>query len=402
MSRKLRFSVVIPTRNREQTLKHALRTCLDQIDFDDYEIVVNDNSDGDDTQALAAQLIAEDPQAKGRLRYNRRAAACSMALNFEDAISHAEGEYIIVIGDDDGLLPRALKELDGLIEQTGAAIVKWSPGLYAWPDLALPMQGGYLRVGLERAFRIASGAEELAKALERLSYDNLPSLYLNTAIKRSRIERFRDGEGHLFRSYSPGAYSAVTVSYACGDFIETTIPFTLDGLSGFSTRVSNAYAGANPAPRADLWRLSGQDGIKQHPHVPVLPIFPLVDFADGFLYAKDRYFSADDSFALPRERILRACIERCDTTDAATRKELLRTCRDDAGLTRFAKDLLAATPPTGQIPIRPRLGSSGRELNLDGTEFGLTTIRDAVALAHKVIWPAGAPLRYDLQATAAV
>jgi glycosyltransferase involved in cell wall biosynthesis len=398
MSPKVRFSVVIPTRNREQTLKHTLRTCLDQIDFDDYQIVVNDNSDDSNTRILAAQLAVQDPRAKGRLRYNKRTAVCSMARNFEDAISRADGEYVIVIGDDDGLLPRALKELDALIEQTGAAVIKWSPGLYTWPNIAIPEAGNYLRLGLERAFRIANGRHELAKAQERLSHDNLPALYLNTAIRRDVVERCRDGEGHLFQSSSPGAYSAVVISYLCGDYIETTIPFTLDGLSRYSTRVSSSYAGAYTVPRADFWRLNWQDGIHHHGQVPLVPLFPVVDFADAFAHAKGHFFSADDTVVISRQSVMRACIERSDTSYEPLCQELLRACEDDAELTRFTQDLLAATPPSAKAPFKSALGSTGRQMKLDGNDFELATIRDAVNLVHKVIWPANAPLRYDLQA----
>jgi glycosyltransferase involved in cell wall biosynthesis len=399
MSRKFRFSIVIPTRNREATLRHTLRTCLDQIDFDDYEIVINDNSDDSNTRILAAQLAYQDARTKTLLKYDRRATVCSMARNFEDAISRAEGEYVIVIGDDDGLLPRALKELDALIEQTGSAIIKWNPGLYTWPNLAIAGAGNYLRVGLERAFRVANGREELAKALDCLSYDNLPSLYLNTAIRRDVIENFRDGEGHLFRSPSPGAYSAVIMGYLCGDYIETTVPFTLDGLSRYSTRISNAYAGAYPAPRADFWRLNWQDNIHHHGQVPNVPVFPAVDFADAFTHAKGRLFSADDTVSLSRLRVVRACLERSDTTFAELPNEVLRASEDDPQLRRFALDLLNELPELPPIPIRPvELTSDGRTLNLDGADFGLETIQDAVNLVHKVVWPANAPLRYDLQA----
>src|SRR5205807_10530523 len=34
-----RFTVVIPTRERPETLRHSLRTCIEQQQFDDYEIV---------------------------------------------------------------------------------------------------------------------------------------------------------------------------------------------------------------------------------------------------------------------------------------------------------------------------------------------------------------------------
>ena len=76
---------------------------------------------------------------------------------------------------------------------------------------------------------------------------------------------------------------------------------------------------------------------------------------------------------------------------------MLRASEDDAALTRYTLDLLNELPGLPPIPIRPpRIASDGRTLNLDGADFALETIQDAVNLVHKVIWPKDASLRYDL------
>ena len=42
------FTIVIPTRNRVQTLEYSIHTILNQT-FKDFEIVVSDNSTNDET-----------------------------------------------------------------------------------------------------------------------------------------------------------------------------------------------------------------------------------------------------------------------------------------------------------------------------------------------------------------
>ena len=59
-----RFSVLIPTRERADTLYHALRTCLDQ-DFDSFEVVVSDNCSSPATREVVERL------ASPRLKYVR-------------------------------------------------------------------------------------------------------------------------------------------------------------------------------------------------------------------------------------------------------------------------------------------------------------------------------------------
>ena len=49
-------------------------------------------------------------------------------------MSHALGEYIIFLGDDDGISPGLLKLLDDIIELSGANIMKWQCVIYHHPD----------------------------------------------------------------------------------------------------------------------------------------------------------------------------------------------------------------------------------------------------------------------------
>src|SRR5262245_43353046 len=76
-----RFSVVIPTRERAETLRHSLRTCAEQ-DFDDYEVVVCDNSSSPATR----QVVQECGCAK--VRYVRSDRPLAMSDNWDLALSH--------------------------------------------------------------------------------------------------------------------------------------------------------------------------------------------------------------------------------------------------------------------------------------------------------------------------
>src|SRR5213078_1360054 len=96
-----RFSVVIPTRERAQTLRYSLQTCLDQ-DFTDYEVVVCDNYSSPATREVV------DSFTSPRVKYVRAPQPLAMSHNWELALAHASGEYVTVLGDDDGLLSHAL------------------------------------------------------------------------------------------------------------------------------------------------------------------------------------------------------------------------------------------------------------------------------------------------------
>ncbi|WP_440533390.1 glycosyltransferase family A protein [Variovorax sp. YR566] len=73
----LRFSIVVLTRNCPETLRHSLATCLDQ-DFDDYEILVCDNSDPA-AAAQVAEIVAV--AASSRIRYLPPERPLAMSAN---------------------------------------------------------------------------------------------------------------------------------------------------------------------------------------------------------------------------------------------------------------------------------------------------------------------------------
>src|ERR1035441_9201470 len=98
------ISVLVPTRERCETLHYALKTLCDQ-DFPDVEFIVSDNFSNDDTAGVVKRF--DDP----RIRYIRTPRRLSMTENFCFALGHARGTYVTILGDDDGFTPGALSVL---------------------------------------------------------------------------------------------------------------------------------------------------------------------------------------------------------------------------------------------------------------------------------------------------
>ena len=71
-----KVSVVIPTRERHDTLYHCLRTVVDQ-DVDDLEIVVSDNASSSDTRDVVESFRSP------RMKYVNTGQRLSMTHNFE-------------------------------------------------------------------------------------------------------------------------------------------------------------------------------------------------------------------------------------------------------------------------------------------------------------------------------
>lgn len=104
----MRFSVLIPSRNGGAYLPHVLHSALAQ--EGDFEVVVSDNANTDET----AHVLSSYANDK-RLVVVRSDDLLSVTENWMRALRAAHGEYLLMIGDDDLLLPRFFDRLDAVL-----------------------------------------------------------------------------------------------------------------------------------------------------------------------------------------------------------------------------------------------------------------------------------------------
>ena len=107
----MRFSVLLPTRNGGKYIGDCIRSILDQ-DYEDLELVVSDNANTDNTSEVIASFSG-DP----RLKVVRTDAPVSVIDNWNNALNASSGDYILMIGDDDFLLPGYFKRIEEVIEK---------------------------------------------------------------------------------------------------------------------------------------------------------------------------------------------------------------------------------------------------------------------------------------------
>jgi len=120
------FTICIPTKNRFDRVRNAVRSVLEQT-FSDLEVIVCDNSD----EAEAAGTAAVTREANdSRVRYVRTNGKLSMPDNWEYAIAHAEGEYVGVLTDRSVYRRDALSLVHAEIQRSGTPVVGWFPDQY--------------------------------------------------------------------------------------------------------------------------------------------------------------------------------------------------------------------------------------------------------------------------------
>lgn len=115
------ISICIPTYSRLEYLKQAVQSCLEQ-SYADIEICVSQDpkKDGPDQQIMewCQQQAANIPFFK----YNLNIQNLGLAGNWNECVQIASGKYIIIIGDDDILMPGFIHSLVEMLEKQRADV----------------------------------------------------------------------------------------------------------------------------------------------------------------------------------------------------------------------------------------------------------------------------------------
>lgn len=393
MMSRPRFSVVIPTRDRTHTLRHTLRTCLAQA-YDDVEFLVSDNGSTTNAQPLVEELA--DP----RLRYVRTPRPLAMSESWEFAVSQAKGEFITVIGDDDGLLLHALPEVDRLLRTLNAKVLRWESACYYWPCLpAQPYaQANRLLIPLKQAesfYRIRrydSSARIAAVGRWELSYSELPMIYCSI-VHRDLLEALRTKMGRVFGARCPDVYSAVAIAHTAGAYFSVDAPMGISGLSGTSNGVACHFLECKSKVADDFARLNEQAALRRDPRIPALSAMSAY-VADSYLQARVACAPHDRGELLDRRKMLAACVRELRIESDAQWQQALTVLRasatDDAKLTRWFDTEFGRLPWTAVQKqqqqaqhIWRRYG--GHYMFLDTARFGVTNIYDAAELCENLL-----------------
>jgi GT2 family glycosyltransferase len=103
----MKISVCIPTHNRLKLLKEAVFSCLAQTHLP-YEIIVSDDSNLNDAEHWIREI---ECTAASKIRYYHNRPALRQAANVDQLFNLAEGELLMLLHDDDVLLPDTLQNL---------------------------------------------------------------------------------------------------------------------------------------------------------------------------------------------------------------------------------------------------------------------------------------------------
>ena len=230
-----KYTVIIPTRDRAETLGATICSCLRQT-YENFEIIVSDNCSSDNTKEIVYQF--KDP----RIKYINPGQRLSMSGNFEFALGHVTEGFVMFIGSDDGIMPDAIHYVDSIIKKYNVDAVSCQQAVYVWPSFLDKTIAGKLSFGASgNEVEIRNSQEWIKKTLAFPSMYcfQLPNLYCGFVNKRIIDRAYKDKR--YFRSITPDAYSAFATAIFTDKYAFSYRPFCIAGASSKSNGASSLH-----------------------------------------------------------------------------------------------------------------------------------------------------------------
>lgn len=263
------LSVIIPTRNRQKYCARVVEQILNATGSD-VEIVIQDNSDDNSLEGVFNELNSK------RLVYNYEQRVLSFVDNFSAAVELAHGEYLCMIGDDDGVLPNIMDAVRHAKKKDLDALIPGLNSVYFWPSENPIVKGGeqgYLVLSyINDECRSVDTINELKKLLAQGFQDyqstNVPRLY-HGIVHRRVLEKIKSRVGTYFGGLTPDMYMAVALAIVSEKVETIGFPITISGICPKSGSAASA-TGAHTGRLEDAPHFKGHESYEWSEQVPAV------------------------------------------------------------------------------------------------------------------------------------
>jgi glycosyltransferase involved in cell wall biosynthesis len=383
MSKNNKFTVIIPTRERSDTLRSAIKSCVGQ-NYDNLEIIVSDNCSQDDTYDVVKSYQDE------RIKYINPGKRLSMSGNWEFALSHATGDYVNYIGDDDAMLPRAFNNLNDILNDIKCQAFSWKKDdfVYFWPGtdesnlLSISLWGSqdYQKKDCKKVLR---NVQDL-----RASYNTLPLVY-SGVVQRQVLEKIASYSRCFFSSMTPDVYSGIAIACEVDHFYSSGQPYSMVGLSVHSTgaSASNNQPQEN-SPEAKFYQ---ENDRSPHASLQMNPVNIAMCVADSILIAKD-VIPNTSHLNIDMINLMTNIAKDSSSTSLEKYTICLTTIRQIGRLNKLEEE---AEKIIAKFPNKPKASKIGQLLNRANSigtvayfncdDFGIDNVYDASVLTDHIL-----------------
>ena len=315
MGTQNRFTIIIPTRDRAETLFTTIKCCLNQT-YNNYQIIVSDNCSNDNTKEIVMSFN------NNRIKYINTGNRVSMSENFDFALDHINDGYLMFIGDDDAILPNSLEYVNEIINFTNTEAVMSYNAFYTWPGTPNPNK---LFWSPKEGYEVRNSKKWINNYLRfNMEYTfDLPSVYCGF-VKRSTFDRIRKGDC-FFKSSTPDAYSAIAVAFATNFYVYSHTPFVIHGSSPKSN--GGAYLGRAKGEEGEEVKLFFKENkIPFHKAIVMTKSFRICSI-EAFLQFSDNFPEYTSSYKIDWEKLLKFVLtERNENTKEEIETAVKQMC----------------------------------------------------------------------------
>lgn len=227
----MKFSVLIPTRDRLELLRMAIETVRRQ-DYDDWEVIVSDNQSPPEVRKYVESL--EDP----RIRWFGTSQVLPVTDNWNRALDRSTGDYVVMLGDDDGLLPGYFRALAEVIDRFDEPDAIYSDALqFAYPNVLPTHPAPFVQLAYSELFQgrtrpFVSPSSDRMAAVKRTMGIRLAFSYnmQHFVLSRKLVARLSTF-GPLFQSPYPDYFASNLVLLEAAELVLIPQPMVMIGIS---------------------------------------------------------------------------------------------------------------------------------------------------------------------------
>jgi len=211
-------------------LRFAIQSVLDS-HRQDFELIVSVNGPSDNSIEFLSSIN------DNRLRVVFAPKVLQMSRNYEYALSFAEGDWVQLIGSDDGLQGWYFDAADRLISDNPQInIFSWARAYYYWPGANLKEKHRSVDAEFSDQTEIRSfNLSYLGILFSTKSIFDVPQLYTGSLVSRKLLETIKTNSGgNFYHSIIPDVYSGVCLFLNSKYYLFSKLPLTWVGTSSLS------------------------------------------------------------------------------------------------------------------------------------------------------------------------
>jgi len=226
----VKYSIIVPCYNGIDYIQHCINSIIQQ-PYDDYEVIVSDDHSDDGTREYL-QFISSNP----KIRFVETCERLSMTEHWEWALSHAAGEWLIFVGQDDALQSYFFALADKLTKiatAQGIRAIASERAYFFWGGCESTYGDVAVSYRAHPTTKIHTSAVEAAKALFGIiDYFELPQMYTTSLFHRSLLgEAKKKQAGVVFSCHPQDANLAAIACTLEKKYLKSNIPLGWVGSS---------------------------------------------------------------------------------------------------------------------------------------------------------------------------